>query len=244
VSFLRRLVTKTPIAVKTSAAEGQLAEIEARLRQLESRVQNRRWAAVEETADYLCGAKVPGDYIEFGVYKGVTFSYATKVIGPIFTDMRFIAVDSFAGLPSPRGIDNVDGYTSNFSAGLFACSREQFEENLRQERVDMARVEILEGWFDEILTDGTAERYRIDKIAAAWIDCDLYESTVPVLRFLTGRLSLGSILLFDDWRVFRNLPDYGEQRACREWLDVNPQYSLRELFSFGHHGVALTVTRC
>ena len=32
--------------------------------------------------------------------------------------------------------------------------------------------------------------------------------------------------MFDDWFCFHGRPDKGEQRACREWLDANPQISL------------------
>ena len=69
----------------------------------------------------------------------------------------------------------------------------------------------------------------------------IYKSTVPVLRFITPYLSQGSVLLFDDWRCFRNLPDRGQQRACREWLQANPQIELHEFVSFGFHGKAFTV---
>ena len=81
-------------------------------------------------------------------------------------------------------------------------------------------------------------------MAAAYIDCDLYESTVPVLRFLTKRLSVGSVILFDDYRCFRNLPDFGQQLACREWLEANSHIRLRDLFQFGWHGQAFTVASC
>ena len=41
-------------------------------------------------------------------------------------------------------------------------------------------------------------------VAVAWVDCDLYESTQPVLEFLTGRLQDGSLIFFD----LRNLAAY------------------------------------
>jgi hypothetical protein len=76
------------------------------------------------------------------------------------------------------------------------------------------------------------------------VDCDFYESTVPVLNFLTSKLSVGSVIMFDDWRCYRNLPDFGQQRACREWLEANPQIKLNELLSVGWHGIAFTVVSC
>tara|TARA_R110001583_G_scaffold178083_2_gene333785 strand:+ start:10693 stop:11436 length:744 start_codon:yes stop_codon:yes gene_type:complete len=222
----------------------KIKALESRIELLEKRIRNNRWFAVEEMAHYLVGAQIEGDYCEFGVFKGETFSHACNVGWPQEINMRFIAFDSFEGLPKPKGLDAEGGYSSNFHHGEFACSQEDFEKNLRNNGVDMSNVISVKGWFEETLNDNTAKKLQIEKIAAAWIDGDLYESTVPILKFLTSRISVGTIILFDDWRVFRNLPDYGEQRACREWLDENPHISLREIFSFGHHGVAFTVASC
>ena len=202
-----------------------------------------RWDAIDNLSDYLVGANIPGDYLEFGVAQGTTFSYACRKMA-FFKNMKFFAFDSFEGLPEPCGIDAANGYTSTFYKGQFSCPEDAFISRLKKDAVDTARVITVKGWFDQTLTDETARQYVINKIAAAWIDCDLYESTIPVLRFLTNRLSVGSIILFDDWRCFRNLPDFGEQRACSEWLNENPQIRLYEMFSFGWHGIAFTVGAC
>jgi hypothetical protein len=200
-----------------------------------------RYDAIDMLADYLVGTQIPGDYCEFGVFRGTTFSYAFKVIAPLFPDMRFAAFDSFEGLPAPSGLDATDGYTSGFHQGQFSSTEQEFTANLTTAGVDLDRVLVWKGWFDNTLTkDGPAAR-ALGKVAAAWIDCDLYESTVPVLDFLTERLSVGSVLLFDDWRCFRNLEDFGEQRACREWLERNPRIKLNPFISFGFHGNSFTV---
>ena len=222
-----------------------LAPIYARLARLEQQAQepyNRRFAAIDDLLDYLVGAQVPGDYLEFGVYIGRTFSHACNRFGlvPEFDGVRFFALDSFEGLPQPKGLDAVGGYTSSFYESQFACNEEDFIANLKRAGVDMRRVTLVKGWFDKSLTVENAAAHGIGKVAAAWIDCDLYESTVPVLKFITDRISTGSVVLFDDWRCFRNSPLFGQQRACREWLEENPHISLRELFSFGWHGIAFT----
>lgn len=221
-----------------------LKPIYARLNELEyAREQpfNRRWVAINYLADYLAGADLPGDYLEFGVFQGATFAHAFNRMRGLFKDMRFFAFDSFEGLPATKGLDSVDGFTSKFYESQFSCSEEEFLANLQRLDVDLSRVKTVKGWFDETLNPETATRLGIEKIAAAWIDCDLYESTVPILKFITPYLSTGSVVLFDDWRCFRNLPTLGEQRACHEWLTENPQIKLRELFSFGWHGIAFTV---
>jgi O-methyltransferase len=215
-----------------------------RIRKLEYQSFNRRFFAVEQVAEYLVGAQIPGDYCEFGVWQGTTFSHACRMMAPLFPKMRFVALDSFEGLPEPRGLDAEHGYTSHFYKGQFEASLETFMGTLRRNRVDTRRVMTAKGWFNETLAPGRADSHGIDKVAVAWIDCDLYESTIPVLDFLTTRLSVGAILSFDDWHCYRNHPDYGQQRAVREWLERNPQISLQPLFSFGWNGMVFTASNC
>jgi hypothetical protein len=215
-----------------------------RIEQLEYRAFNRRFYAIEQIAEYLVGAQISGDYLEFGVFRGTTFLHAYRWMAPIFANMRFIAFDSFQGLPAPKGLDAHEGYSSHFFESQFACDENAFIRNLLRHRVDMRRVQTVKGWFDVTLSSANAPLLGVGKIAVAWIDCDLYESTVPVLRFLTPHLVPGCVIVFDDWRSYRNHPDFGEQRACREWLAANPEIRLQELFSFGWNGIAFTVTNC
>jgi len=239
-----------PISARVAELlSARVADITSRVDLLENRFVNyyrNRWNAIDDLADYLVGAEVEGDYVEFGVFKGTTFSYAYKIMSPLFEEMRFIALDSFEGLPKPKGLDAAQGYTSGFYEGQFACSKDEFISNLKKANVNMDRVVVVKGWFDQILEAGNVKdnTVNIDKVAAAYIDCDLYESTVPVLRFLTKRLSIGSVILFDDWRCFRNLSDFGQQLACREWLEANSHIKLRDLLPFGWHGQAFTVASC
>lgn len=232
---------------KIEAQEQKIAALESRVDYLEERLLSyykNRWDVVDKLADYLVGTQIPGDYLEFGVYLGKTFSYAYRIMAPLFPEMRFVALDSFEGLPQPKGIDALNDYTSGFFEGQFACDIDQFQSNLKLAGVDLNRVLMFKGWFDQTLKTNGAASASVQKIAAAWIDCDLYESTVPVLDFLTDRLSIGSVLLFDDWRCYRNLPDFGQQRACREWLEANPAIKLTEFVDFGFHGQAFTVAAC
>jgi hypothetical protein len=215
-----------------------------RIEQLEYRSFNRRFYAIEQIAEYLVGAQIPGDYAEFGVYRGATFMHAYKWMSYLFQDMKFIAFDSFEGLPAPKGVDARAGYTSSFFAEQFSCGEGEFLNNLCRSGTDMRRVRTIKGWFDKTLLEEKAIEYGIDRIAVAWIDCDLYESTVPVLRFIAPHLVPGSVIAFDDWKSFRNHPDYGEQRACREWLDANPTLRIQELFAYGSGGIVFTVTSC
>ncbi|MBB6485565.1 TylF/MycF/NovP-related O-methyltransferase [Rhizobium lusitanum] len=225
----------------------QMEALASRVSHLEDRLLSyykNRFDVVDKLADYLVGTEIEGDYLEFGVYLGTTFGYTYRTMASLFPKMRFVALDSFEGLPEPKGLDKVGNYTSGFYAGQFACDIADFERNLRTAGADMTRISMIKGWFDESLKPGSGKTGDVGKVAAAWIDCDLYESTIPVLDFLVGRLSVGSVILFDDWRCYRNLADYGQQRACREWLERNPQIKLNQFVDFGFHGQAFTVAAC
>ena len=221
-----------------------LRGVYSRIRQLEYRSFNRRYYAVEQVSEYLVGAQITGDYCEFGVWQGTTFTHAYRSMAHLFPDMRFVALDSFEGLPEPTGIDALNGYTSHFYKGQFESSLDAFKRNLRRNGVDLNKVRTVKGWFNETLSAQKAPDSGIEQVAVAWLDCDFYESTVPVLDFLTSRLSVGSVLSFDDWHCYRNHPDFGQQRAVREWLEKNPQLSLRPLMPFGWNGKVFTVTSC
>jgi O-methyltransferase len=253
--FARKLAAEVEKMAAGATAQQQLIDaqaeaivrLERRVGALEHRLINyyrERWDCVDKLADYLVGAQLPGDYYEFGVFQGETFSYAMNLMAGLFPEMRFVALDSFEGLPVPEGLDAKDGFTSSFVEGEFACAQQQFMANLTAKGCDLSRVCAVPGWFNKSLVVGNPDIADLGKVTAAWIDCDLYESTGPVLDFLTDRLSVGSVLLFDDWRCYRNHPDYGEQLACREWLARNPQIKLREFVDFGFHGQSFTVETC
>ena len=133
---------------RIAALESRSAVLESRLVYLEDRLLSyykNRWDVVDKLADYLVGTQISGDYLEFGVYLGKTFSYAYRIMAPLFPEMRFIAFDSFEGLPEPKGIDVQGVYTSGFYAGQFACDIHQFESNLVSSGVDLTRVQMIKG---------------------------------------------------------------------------------------------------
>ena len=75
------------------------------------------------------------------------------------------------------------------------------------------------------------------------IDCDLYESTVPVLDFITDIVGQGTIIIFDDWYRFKGSTEHGEQRACKEWLERNPHITLTQYWQQGPQSVAFLVNK-
>ena len=66
------------------------------------------------------------------------------------------------------------------------------------------------------------------KAAVIYVDCDLYKSTVPVLKFIVPFLQRGTIIVFDDWNCFYGDPELGERKAWSEFLSANPHLKFEE----------------
>src|SRR3989344_5501184 len=146
----------------------------------------------ERCFQFAAAHRLDGDYLEFGTFWGASFVRAyhfAQLFG--LHRMRFYAFDSFRGLPAtPAGsVDDVPERL--FKSGDFACSVADFKKNLIRLRVDMAKVEIIPGWYHETLTPVLRRQLPIRKAAVVWIDCDLYESTVSVLDFIMPYLQDG-----------------------------------------------------
>jgi hypothetical protein len=103
-------------------------------------------------------------------------------------------------------------------------------------------VKAVKGWYDKVLNEETKKKLPLKKAAVVMVDCDLYESTVPVLNFITDYLQEGTVIVFDDWFCYRADPDRGEQKAFREWLKRNPSIKVTEYNRFGVEGNSFIVT--
>lgn len=182
--------------------------------------------------------QVPGDYLEFGVFRGdrltqayetVTFMskqvkaakdpYLAKASCANLDAMRFFGFDSFEGLPKANSIDVAKGQEGWIGEGGFAASLEEVTKLMPRKGIADGRIQLVKGWFNETLTAETKQRLGLKAAAVVYVDCDYYESAVPCLEFITDLLVDGSIVIFDDWWIFKGRKDRGEQRAFYEWKE-------------------------
>jgi len=142
-----------------------------------------------------------GDYYEFGIFKGFSFWFAQKKAKELgLENVRFFGFDSFEGLPTIEGVDKTR--RNIFYRVQYSCSQKDVEKNLNKFGVDWSRTFLIKGFFTESLNERIKKQHKMDKIAIALIDCDLYSSTAEVLNFIKDMLSNKCILLFDDWNCF------------------------------------------
>jgi hypothetical protein len=104
------------------------------------------------------------------------------------------------------------------------------------------RENIIEGFFSESLTDDVQK--RIPKVGMIHIDVDLYSSTVEVLKFVRPMLTVGTVILFDDYYCFPPDGNRGEMRALLEMLEFDNNFEVKEWKAYSTFGQSFFVTKC
>ena len=167
--------------------------------------------------DFLKENEIAGDYHEFGCHRARTFRMAlTEARRKNLDDMAFWAFDSFAGLPAPETETSVGKWTQ----GALATSEQEFLRLIGEHGIYTDKVRTVKGLYGDSLTPALKQQFASHgrKIALANIDCDLYESAVPVFDFIEPLLQAGSVLYIDDLFVGnRGNPGRGLAKAFVEY---------------------------
>jgi hypothetical protein len=133
------------------------------------------------------------DYLEFGVSRGVSFSWWVKNMTD--ENSRFYGFDTFTGLPEDWG---------KFKKGDMSNSCQPPE-------IDDKRVCFYQGLFQQTL-NGFLKSYEPNERRIIHLDADLYSATIYVLSTITPFLCKGDIIFFDEF----NVPLH-EFKAFTEW---------------------------
>jgi hypothetical protein len=177
--------------------------------------------------DFLTDNRVRGDYHEFGCHRCRTFRMAlTEARRHNVEKMKFFAFDSFEGLPESSGHS-----VEIWKRGALTTSVEDFMGMIERHGIYVDRVTPIKGFYGDSLTKELQRRFldQESKIALATIDCDLYESAVPVFNFIEPLLQEGSVLYIDDlFAGYKGSPAKGVAKAFRE-------FRARSRFRFVRH---------
>jgi len=172
-----------------------------------------------DTFDFLTQNDVQGGYYEFGCHRCRTFRMAlSEARRHNVRDMDFIAFDSFQGLPEPTNPTAVEMWKQ----GALSTSESEFMKMIREHGIYVENVRSVAGYYDKSLTKDLQKEF-IDKgrkISLVNIDCDLYESAVPVFNFIEPLLQEGAVIYVDDMLAgFKGNPTRGVARAFLEYRD-------------------------
>jgi len=166
---------------------------------------------------------IAGYYFEFGCHEANTIRLAYDAFHYLH-DWTYVAFDSFEGLPKVGKIDRQEIWKK----GKLKTSEEDFIRKVTRHGIPREKLITVKGFYDTSLSDELRSHLLPTKAAVIYVDCDLYESTVPVLDFVKPFLQRGTIIIFDDWNCFHGDPERGERRAFREFMDREPRLRFEE----------------
>jgi len=184
-------------------------------------INKRRETVFSDIVQYISYNRIEGDYLEFGCHSGWGLYIFHKLIKfRKLEQMRLFAFDSFEGFPEITGTDSY----LNYKKGMLAYSYKDFQIVQKVNR--MNDVIPIKGFFESVLTDELINQHEMKYAAIVFIDCDLYSSTKTVLEFIKNMLQTGTIVIFDDYWLFRGDKNRGEQKALLEFQKKMAKYAI------------------
>jgi len=235
---VRRALRKARALVLDAPAEAPIARL-AR--------SDPRWPVFSSAIEYINVEGIDGDIVECGVYTGVSLAllaHAQQAQATAGLPRRVVGFDAFEGLPPSQDVHPL-WTTGTFSVNEWEhpvlpigarATPEATCELFRRCNLPPPVLEV--GWFA-----ATLRRAPCEAIALLHVDCDLYESAVDVLHGVAPTLQDGTMVLFDDWFLFKGHPGKGESRAFSEFLAAHQEWQAIPYRTYGTCGRAFILSR-
>ncbi|MDX6769779.1 MAG: TylF/MycF/NovP-related O-methyltransferase [Elusimicrobiota bacterium] len=140
--------------------------------------------------------EIPGDVAECGIFRGSSLAAIAAKLRSLGSRKGLWAFDSFQGLPAPKEADTqlVDGAQNRKAAqGYFGDTSIELVRRKLEAVAYEGPVHVVPGWFQDTLSKAPA------RLSLAFLDCDFYESYQICLRELWPRLSVGGVMIFDEY---------------------------------------------
>lgn len=184
---------------------------------------------------------ITGDYVEFGSWGANSLSFAHRQMVRSGRVRHAWAFDSFEGLPPATDArDEHPGWRPGSDLGQGGVDK--FHEAAAANGVPRDAYTAVAGYYEDSLPPLGATGEPTD-IALAYVDCNMYSSTVEVLRFLEPRLKHGMIIGFDDYFCWSPDNLSAERSAFLEWQTRLPQWHFERYKDVHRAGVSFVVER-
>jgi O-methyltransferase len=163
-----------------------------------SMIGKKRMENIRYLVEQILAYRVPGDFIETGVWRGGACIFMRGILKAHGVEGRNVWVaDSFAGLPPPDEEKfPADKGDSFHTFKELAVTLDDVKENFARYDLLDDRVKFLVGWFKDTLPSAP-----IDRLALLRLDGDMYESTMEAIEPLYPKLSIGGYVIVDDYHV-------------------------------------------
>jgi len=197
-----------------------------------SRAQGRDWPRYAQTmvglerlrnvrrcVERVLSDRVPGDFIEAGVWRGGVAILIRGILRAYRVGERRVwLADSFRGLPPPDPDRHpADSGSRAHEHELLAVSADQVRDNFRRYDLLDDQVVLVAGWFRDTLPALGDRRWALIRL-----DGDMYESTMDSLVNLYDGLERGGFLIVDDFALTpcrEAVEDFRRERGIDEPIE-------------------------
>ncbi len=235
MSFSRQLLNLVPVKLRVMRSNA----VHALRRDNAYRERHGRQEFFRKAFRGLKFNGISGSYAEFGCCGAMTFNLAFRAARENGYRAHFWAFDSFQGLPPQTAPEDQHPM---WVEGDMSMSVEDFNKVCRSTGMTARDYTTVKGFYDDTLRDvGMASPGRPDQLSLVYIDCDLYSSTMDVLRFLAPRLRHGMVIAFDDYFCTSEDTISGERLALLEFIEEMEGFSFLPYLPIGWHGMSFVV---
>jgi O-methyltransferase len=157
-----------------------------------------RLTNLRDLAQSALEEKIPGDFIETGVWRGGCCILMRGILAANgVSERKVYVVDSFAGVPPPKPeLYPADRDDTLYRHSELVVPLDVVKANFARYGLLDEQVVFVEGWFSDTLPS-----LRCGPLALLRLDGDLYESTHLALKHLHPKLSPGGFVIVDDFGV-------------------------------------------
>ena len=197
----------------------------------------RLWAVLQAVR-YVHARGIAGDFVECGVWRGgSSMAAAMAFLLAEDTGRTLHLFDTFAGMNRPTDDDHLVGSgakamdkwletrTGDDASAWCQASAGDVRANLARTGYPLDRIRLVEGKVEDTLR---VAAHVPPRIAILRLDTDWYESTRTELDVLFGHVSLGGVVIFDDYGHWA-----GAKKAVDEFLATQPPYLLHRIDETG-----------
>ena len=162
---------------------------------------------------HVASLGIPGAIVECGVWRGgSTMAIALSLMHSNCASVPIYLFDTFDGMPQPEPADGTRAMktwnakrTPNGHSDWCLAGVDEVRRNMESTGYPGCYIHYVKGRVEDTLPDQAP-----DAISLLRLDTDFYASTKHELRHLFPRLSIGGVLIIDD---------YGHWCGCRKAVD-------------------------
>ena len=189
-----------------------------------------RGYSLYKAVEYICKNRLPGDFVECGVWKGGSSMLMALSLLEFNDTSRILRLyDTYAGMTEPTAEDVIawndksvtqklqeDRSVGKDSFSTWSVAKEEVEANMNATAYPEEKIRYIEGDVAETLATDVPER-----LALLRLDTDWYKSTAYELEILYPKVVPGGIVVVDDYGHFK-----GARKAVDEYFSKTETFPL------------------